>query len=78
MEPRTEYRSTRTIEATSRIGSRASVWQAAFGSPKSVSFMRCARNWRRYPQAVAAILQMASNLHRPVDTLTSADLRNLS
>jgi hypothetical protein len=27
----------------------------------------------RYPQAVAAILQMASNLHRPVDTLFSAD-----
>jgi hypothetical protein len=32
----------------------------------------------RYPQAVTAILQMASNLHRPVDTLSSADLRNLS
>jgi hypothetical protein len=31
----------------------------------------------RYPQAVAAILQMASNLHRPVDTLSAADLRNL-
>jgi hypothetical protein len=33
---------------------------------------------QRYPQAVAAILQMASNLHRPVDTLSSADLRNVS
>jgi hypothetical protein len=32
----------------------------------------------RYPRAVAAILQMASNLHRPVDALSSADLRNLS
>jgi len=33
---------------------------------------------QRYPQAVATILQMASNLHRPVDTLSSADLRNVS
>jgi hypothetical protein len=33
---------------------------------------------QHYPQAVAAILNMASNLHRPVDTLSSADLRNLS
>ena len=33
---------------------------------------------QHYPQAVAAILQMASNLHRPVDTLSSADLRNVS
>jgi hypothetical protein len=33
---------------------------------------------QRYPQAVAAILQVASNLHRPVDTLSSADLRNVS
>jgi hypothetical protein len=33
---------------------------------------------QRYPQAVAAILQMASNLYRPVDTLSSANLRNVS
>ena len=33
---------------------------------------------QRYPQAVAAILKTASNLHRPVDTLSSADLRDLS
>jgi len=33
---------------------------------------------QHYPQAVAAILQVASNLHRPVDTLSSADLLNLS
>jgi hypothetical protein len=32
----------------------------------------------RYPQVVAAILQMASNLHRPVDTLSAAVPRNLS
>jgi hypothetical protein len=33
---------------------------------------------QRYPQAVAAILEIASNLHRPVDTLSPADLRNSS
>ncbi|MGA2779321.1 MAG: hypothetical protein ABSF94_17335 [Steroidobacteraceae bacterium] len=33
---------------------------------------------QHYPQAVAAILAMASDLHRPVDTLSTADLRNLS
>jgi hypothetical protein len=32
----------------------------------------------RYSHAVAAILQTASNLHRPADTLSAADLRNLS
>jgi hypothetical protein len=32
---------------------------------------------QRYPQAVAAILQTASNMHRPVDTLHSRDVRSL-
>jgi hypothetical protein len=27
----------------------------------------------RYPQAIAAILQMASNLHRPVNTPSAAE-----
>ena len=29
---------------------------------------------QRYPQAVAAILQTASNLHRPVDSLLPQDV----
>jgi len=33
---------------------------------------------QRYPQAVAAILKTVCNLHRPVDTLSSAYLRDLS
>jgi hypothetical protein len=32
---------------------------------------------QRYPEAVAAILQTASNLRRPVDSLKSQDVRNL-
>jgi hypothetical protein len=31
---------------------------------------------QRYPQAVAAILQTASNLRRPVDSLRPQDVRN--
>lgn len=30
---------------------------------------------QRYPHAVAAILQTASNLHRPLDTLSPEDVR---
>ncbi len=33
---------------------------------------------QRYPQAVAAILQIASNLRRPVDTLLPQDVRGFS
>jgi hypothetical protein len=32
---------------------------------------------QRYPQAVTAILQTASNLRRPVDTLVAQDVRDL-
>jgi hypothetical protein len=32
---------------------------------------------QRYPQAVTAILQSASNLNRPVDTLRPQDARSL-
>jgi hypothetical protein len=32
---------------------------------------------QRYPQAVAAILQAARNLHRPVDTLQPHEVRQL-
>lgn len=31
---------------------------------------------QRYPEAVAAILQTASNLRRPVDSLHAQDVRN--
>lgn len=30
---------------------------------------------QRYPEAVTAILQAASNLHRPVDALSADDVR---
>jgi len=33
---------------------------------------------QRYPEAVSAILQTASNLHRPVDSLAPQDVRNFS
>ena len=33
---------------------------------------------QRYPQAVAAILQTASNLRRPVDALSYSDLQSVS
>ena len=33
---------------------------------------------QRYPEAVAAILQTASNLRRPVDSLHSQDVRGFS
>jgi len=32
---------------------------------------------QRYPEAVSAILQTASSLHRPADSLAPQDVRNL-